>query len=1184
MALLVQVNIKTITNIIANVLYQGKRVLFVAEKMAALEVVQKRLENLGLDPFCLELHSNKAKKSKVIEQLQKATELLKKTSPLEYQSEAKRLYDLRIELNSYVESLHKKYPFGFSLFDCFNGYAQLHKTEYCVTLNENLLHELTVEKFIELTEIVEELNNAGTLCKHPNDNPLTEINITSYSQSVKTEAQKLIQNYIELLLNLINLRKIICKSLKINIPIFLKDQDSEIVELTKEVQKISNTPAAIFQTDNIEQKLGKIIEILEHGIKRDEYRSQLLSSFKHEILKYDAQEELSNWKLSLRKWFIPRCLDQNKMLRSLNKFAKSRKTDKENVSFYLDLIIQFKEEQNILDENSGLLSQMLDFLWDGDRCEWSKVIKNCESITKVHHSLITITKDPNDAKEIRNWLASVFADGSQTFKRLNEDTFQSYICTFSKIIETERKLHDLLGIIFVFEETENMDWAAIQIRKASKWLEHLDDLRDWVSWNLASEKAINKGLSSVVDSYKGGFLKNEDVVNSFHKGFYRLLAEHIISLDSNLSTFNGKIFENKINKYKQNNNYFQELTKAELFAKLASSIPSFTLEAVQSSEIGILQRALRSNGRGMTLRKLFDGIPNLLPRLCPCMLMSPISVAQYFPIDQSKFDLIIFDEASQMPTCEAVGAIARGKNMVVVGDPKQMPPTNFFSSIKFDEENYDFEDLESILDDCLALSIPSKHLLWHYRSKHESLIAFSNAQYYDNKLMTFPSPDDLETKVNYVHVPGYYDRGKTRQNKFEATAIVEDIISRLSDPFLSQRSIGVVTFSIAQQNLIEDLLNETLQLRPDLDKIAMESVEPIFIKNLENVQGDERDVILFSVGYGPDKDGRVSLNFGPLNRDGGWRRLNVAVSRARYEMTVYSSLCADQIDITRTTSEGVLGIKAFLEYSEKGKKVLPNINYLKSNKKNSFINVVAEEIRKLGYNVNTEIGCSGYKIDIGVVNSYKPTEYILGILTDGENYRSAKTARDREIVRPDVLKMLGWRIYKLWSPDWWDNPQKSLQEIIVAIDDAINNNRQSLPTLSIENQDELFPSNKHDQFADVKFQGITQHIIENVQLYETYKICDLSVTVSDESSNFNELEKINNQIKNVLSIEAPISSNLLSKRILNAWGISRLGVRLNNFLNIQYQQMNLKNTIQNGSIYYWRDDQDPRITIFLGYH
>lgn len=641
-----------------------------------------------------------------------------------------------------------------------------------------------------------------------------------------------------------------------------------------------------------------------------------------------------------------------------------------------------------------------------------------------------------------------------------------------------------------------------------------------------------------------------------------------------MSLFNGQLFEEKIKKFKEQSRYFEELTKAELFARLAAEIPSFTQEAANSSEIGVLQRAIRNNGRAMSIRRIFDLIPNLLPRLCPCMLMSPISVAQYFNVDKSKFDIVIFDEASQMPTCQAVGPIARGQNVIVVGDPKQMPPTSFFSTNHFDEENADKEDLESILDDCLALSMPSKHLLWHYRSKHESLIAFSNSNYYENKLLTFPSPDDISTKVNNVFVPGYYDRGKTRQNIFEAKAIIAEVVKRLSDLEFSKKSIGIVTFSSVQQNLIEDLLNEEFKQNPDLENVALESSEPIFIKNLENVQGDERDIILFSVGYGPDKEGKIYLNFGPLNREGGWRRLNVAITRARYEMKVFSTLRSDQIDISRTSSEGVASFKAFLEYSEKGKIALPLKQNANITTSDFFERMVAAQIGQMGYSVQTNIGCSGYKIDIAVVNPEKPAEYILGILTDGTTYYASKTAKDREIVQTEVLKMLGWNLYRLWSPDWWDNPQKIIRDIVNLIKKIQVSKTNPVETDAQIKSDLI----KRKEFASVKLQGITQEVIQPVENFIEYKICILKqsyLTSSDDFFNSQLQSKIEKQINQVLEIEAPISHSLLSKRILNAWGISRLGVRLNDYLTSIYSLMDLKYTSQKGVKFYWNKEQDP---------
>ena len=233
------------------------------------------------------------------------------------------------------------------------------------------------------------------------------------------------------------------------------------------------------------------------------------------------------------------------------------------------------------------------------------------------------------------------------------------------------------------------------------------------------------------------------------------------------------------------------------------------------------------------------------------------------------FDLVIFDEASQIPTNEAVGAIARGKTVVIVGDTKQMPPTTFFTSNKTTEEEFDVDDMESILEDCQALKMPSLLLSWHYRSKHESLISFSNNEYYENKLHTFPAIDDQERRVIYVPVKGTYLKGGSRSNKNEAMAIVNEIERRLSDEKLRKLSIGVISFNVQQQYLIEDLLETRMEKNKQLKAWAEESDEPIFIKNLENVQGDERDIILFSIGYGPDKDGKVSMNFGPLNLTGG---------------------------------------------------------------------------------------------------------------------------------------------------------------------------------------------------------------------------------------------------------------------------------------------------------------------------
>ena len=485
--------------------------------------------------------------------------------------------------------------------------------------------------------------------------------------------------------------------------------------------------------------------------------------------------------------------------------------------------------------------------------------------------------------------------------------------------------------------------------------------------------------------------------------------------------------EQAIDRYRELTSEFQQLTREELVARLSAQVPVGDRDPEISSELTLLRKRIGNKGRGTTIRNIIDQMSALLPKLCPVMLMSPLSVAQYIDINGPKFDLVVFDEASQMPTSDAVGAICRGKAVIVVGDPKQMPPTSFFSANTTDDDEADMDDLESILDDCISLSMPSRYLGWHYRSKHESLIAFSNQNYYDGRLTTFPSADDMVPHVTLQHVEGFYDFGKTRTNRAEAEAIVAETVLRLQNE--PARSIGIVAFSKTQSDLIEDLLSEALAEHPDLEQQNLEAEEPLFIKNLENVQGDERDVILFSVGYGPDKEGKLSMNFGPLNKIGGERRLNVAVSRARHEMKVFSTLRPEQIDERRTQAEGVLGLKRFLRYAQKGYQAVDD-HKVTDVPSEIIVDQLSKALREKGYEVKTNVGTSVFRLDLAVVNPADCHHYLLGIICDGEGYYRLKTIRNREMVCPSVLQMLGWKLVHVWTVDWLQRPEAVLNMII----------------------------------------------------------------------------------------------------------------------------------------------------------
>lgn len=568
-----------------------------------------------------------------------------------------------------------------------------------------------------------------------------------------------------------------------------------------------------------------------------------------------------------------------------------------------------------------------------------------------------------------------------------------------------------------------------------RWQEAADTMRHWY---LFAEKAIkikDRKFLEALDFYFQGH-GGEESARAVRSAYYKANAYYIIDNDNALRGFNGALHQFNISQYLEQVSKFRKCSLVSLTAKLQKDILEAKLTPGEEKQLAVLIRRMQSNGRGVALRKIIADSSEIISRLFPCMLMSPLSVAQYLDMKSDMFDLIIFDEASQMETADAVGTIARGKSLVVVGDPMQLPPTRFFTTqTTAGEDVEESEDADSILEDCIALGLPSRYLSRHYRSRHESLIAFSNARFYENKLLTFPSFNDSERKVSLVDPGGVYDYGRTRTNRIEAEAVVAKVLEIAVAAGDVMPSIGVVAFSKAQSNLIEDLLNVKLQRNKALQAKLDSAVEPIFIKNLENVQGDERDIIIFSIGYGPDKDGNVSLNFGPLNQSGGERRLNVAVSRAREEMIVFSSLQSHHIPSEGIFAKGVCALRDFLAYADSGEMPLVNPTDPKAKpaEPEAIVSAIAERLAKEGYEVKTYVGRSDFKVDIAVVDPSNPEKFCLGIILDGYTYKALPTVRDRELTIPYVLRSLGWKIARIWAIDWFENPDMALTPVLEAL-------------------------------------------------------------------------------------------------------------------------------------------------------
>lgn len=1150
---------QTITNIIANALYRGKRVLFVAEKMAALSVVQNRLASLGLAPFCLELHSNKTKKTAILNQLKETTEAIKNQSPEDFHAEADRLLSLQSEINTYIESLHKKHHFGYSLYDAITTYSAIDKI-ISITIPQSLINDLNKETVNQWHDALELLISTSSVCGHPYNHPLTGIWIKEYSSALKEETGIILKEHITLLSKVQEKQRSYLVLSDNNNEDYMPHQLTILTDIVIDLLNIPELTPALLTKNRLIETLNDYKGVLPHGKNRDRIKESILEDNSDTILSIEAKQLLSEWNTSSEKWFLPKFFGLRKIKKEINKH-RSGKINTEIVSTLLANIIEYQTEEKYITQHASEFSELFGKFGKKESENWQTIEQIIELTANLHASILKYTGDIEGSARIKENIAKKLTDGISSFKSLYGQSLEEMLSLIKELKTSDQLLEHRLSINLGELYQETPEWIKLSIKQLTIWLNNLDKLKDWFQWINVYNKMNNLKIAFVADKYKNENIPTEDILDILTKSLNKAYIEYILSVEPQLELFKGKLFDDVIRRYKQLSLKFEDLTRKELYARLASNIPSFTREASQSSEVGILQRNIRNNARGISIRRLFDQIPILLSRMCPCMLMSPISVAQYIDPDAEKFDLVIFDEASQMPTYEAVGAIARGTNVVIVGDPKQMPPTNFFNVNHSDEDTVELEDLESILDDSLALSIPSKYLLWHYRSKHESLIAFSNSEYYNNKLLTFPSPDNIESKVKLIPIEGHYDKGRSRQNKAEAQAVVTEIARRLKDEKLRKKSIGVVTFSSVQQSLIEDLLSDLFSSNPELEALALESEEPVFIKNLENVQGDERDVILFSVGYGPDKNGRVSMNFGPLNREGGERRLNVAVSRARYEMIIYSTLRSNQIDLNRTSSVGVAGLKRFLEYAETGEKLSLDKNILQKESDKSIESIIANKLQKYGYAIHTDVGCSGYRVDIGIVDKQNPSKYILGILCDGENYKRTKTTRDREIVQNTVLNLLGWNIHRIWTMDWWENPDNVIQDILSVIQEVENGNKlkEKAVIISAESSD--------GSPQDITFTEDNNK--PNVYTPYELKTQEKSLDAFFVPENRNLIIE---QINNIIKTEAPVSRSLLCKKILSAWNISRMGQRLDSYFDELILQTSVYQSKNEGLIFLWKDE------------
>lgn len=1003
---------QTITNMIAHCLGHGKTVLFVAEKSAALEVVHKRLKRIGLDDFCLELHSHKANKKDALAQFKTAVEAVNKGgSPDRWGEAVYSMANLRYRLNLLPWEMHRHFPDGGSLYGDVSLLAQ--ENAAALPIQDDPL-TLTRARRTELMETARELVRHFCAAERVPAEVRAAFRCPECSSSAEAELAETLQRYVSVSHSLTAAGDTLCERLQ---PLAAREQVERLCPVLYAWMQQPSAVSLAFAPQRAEASVAVLQQLIAHAERCRELRAKLTLPYPDSTL---AEPMLDSWLRECREiavsGFFTRWFGLRRIARVLKGQALSSRTP--------DCLNDLTNLVALREELKALRTMDLSMLPPDCRTGEAACAADAERAHAAVALMRRLTAEDEKALEAVTLNPALLPTQSSAVGQAVQAAYA--LC----VQEAELRKQAATLLNRSAEEGTAAEQGGIP---AEALLEHREAWHELAMWNRMVQTAQANGCGAMADALSSGAVAPADLEQAVAVSIARKRVPAAADASEVLKDFSPQVHESRMAEFGEKDSALMRKTCEHIRALLtarAAKIAEF------GQETSLLQRELSKQRAHMPLRRLLTSLPNITPLLKPCLLMSPLSVAQYLTTETAPFDVVIFDEASQIPVWDAIGVIARGKSAVIVGDPRQMPPTSFFSRSKGaedDEYSAAEADMESILDECRACGIPEMNLAWHYRSKSESLIAFSNVKYYEDKLVTFPAPVMQDMALTYHHTGGVYESGANKRvNKEEARQLVAHVVAALKEPgfrYTEATSIGIVTFNSQQQALIEDMLEAERAKDETLEPyFAEDNPEAVFVKNLENVQGDERGVIYFSTTYGRDAQGKMSMNFGPLNLSGGERRLNVAITRARYGMHVFTSMAPEDINLSRTNARGAADLHDFLDYARRGAAA-----YLSSHagaaERDRLVDAVAARLKENGWKCRTSVGVSGYRIDLAVEHPDHAGETLAGIMLDGAAYAASNTARDRDVLRPSVLTGLGWRLIRLWAIDWWRHPKTVAQRL-----------------------------------------------------------------------------------------------------------------------------------------------------------
>ena len=994
---------QTITNIIAQCLGEGKTVLFVAEKAAALDVVHRRLVVTGLGDAVLELHSNKTDRKSVLAQLGRGWERASGGSEETWIEVTEELRLSRDRLNAYVEALHAKGTQGFSVFDAVASVAP-GASSFEISFASKDAHD--EESYKRLLNLATDLGRMHAVVRA--GPPLSLIRRKEFSYRWQGELLEAVESLQSALPGLKRAEHALARVLGLRSdPELEAGRRARLKALSPRLDRgaleLSSVP------DMPPDRLTALAESLATDVKELAVaNAETVATYPLDAVRNMPLEQMdAAWREAQAKIWPASTFARRRVGKLLQTYADNGASDP---AVDLSALFRMRERDASIHENP-----LTPIAETGGKTDPERSTKTVRQAIEFRAALADLGSDVEDPDRFESATSALACRAGGTVA----DVLQAYLVAER---ETDERVGEFVRLDGVFP----VGWSVSALESGLTTVStEQSRLSDWSKWVAKCEEAFRAGLGALVEALEDGRIE-EDAEEAFKRAYAKWWLPHAMDASDELRGFLRFEHEHVIDTFRKLDADVADLAPVEVMRRIAHGLPAKDV-VPRKSELGTLRHQLGLVRPSMPIRPLLTEIRESLGKLAPCVLMSPLSVAQYLPADRATFDVVIFDEASQITTWDAIGAIARGRQTIIVGDPKQLPPTNFFGRAEDDDEDLPEveRDMPSILDEASASGVPSRSLDWHYRSRDEALIAFSNHYYYGDRLVTFPAPSASSEAIKFHEVGGTYARGQGRVNQEEAKAVAEFVRRRLKTwlaiPEEKRSTLGIITFNAEQQSLILDRLDQIRREDGELEWFfADEREEPVIVKNLENIQGDERDVMLFSVTFGPDPAGKVTMNFGPINGTGGEKRLNVAVTRARQELHVFSSIRAEKIDLKRTNAVGVKDLKAFLDYAERGPVALPSRDEGSLGPAESpFEEAVANALRAKGWEVRAQIGVSGFRVDLGVVHPDYAGSYLAGIECDGARYHSSATARDRDKIRQAVLEGLGWTILRVWSTEWF---------------------------------------------------------------------------------------------------------------------------------------------------------------------